>query len=96
MESEVVIRDEPGEYRMTALYSDDGGFSVRGESAGPVTLTIRVEDAWERIPERLRRFSYEASVRRDGAGAPFHVIEGVAPDARIFLDFEKTFRIDFR
>jgi hypothetical protein len=96
MKSEVVIRDEPGEYRMTVRYSADGGFSVFGESARPIALTVRVEDAWERMPEPRRRYSYDAAVWRDGGGAPDHVIEGLAPDARIFLDFNKTFRIDFR
>lgn len=96
MRSEVVIRDEPGVYRVTALYSDDGGFSVCAESARPITLTVRVEDAWERMPERLRKFSYVATVRRDWEESPSHVLEDLAPDARIFLDFENTFRIDFK
>ena len=96
MESEVTIREEPGEYRIVARYSGDGAFSVSGESAGPVTLTVRVEDVWNRIPERLRRYSYAASVWRDGADEPSHVLEDVAPDARIFLDFERTFRMEFK
>ena len=96
MESDMVIRDEPGEYRVTARCSPDGTFAVFGESSGPLTLTVRVEDVWSRLPERMRRRSYAVSVWRDGADAPSHVLEDVAPDARIFLDFGKTFRMDFR
>lgn len=96
MRSDVSIREEPGEYRMTARYSQDGSFSVFGESARPITLTVRVEDVWDRMPKKLRKYSYVASVWRDGADAPFRILDGVAPDARIFLDFEKIFRIDFK
>ena len=95
MKNEAVMRDEPGEYRVIAEYFGDGAFSVRGESVKPIALTIRVEDAWERIPAALRRFSYTASVWRDGEAEPGNVLPEVAPDARIFLDFQRTFRIDF-
>ena len=95
MESEAVIRDEPGAYRMTARYGGGGGFTVRGESAQPITLTVRVEDVWDRLPQGERRYSYTVTVRRDGCGTPFAVLEEVAPDARIYLDFEKTFEMDF-
>lgn len=95
MKSEAVIRDEPGEYRVTAEYSPDGSFTVRGESVKPVTLTVRVEDAWDRIPGELRRCSYNAEVWRDDAPSPGNVLEDIAPDARIFLDFRKNFRIEF-
>ena len=44
MKSESVIREEPGEYRVIAQYSDDGTFSVFGETVKPITLTVRVED----------------------------------------------------
>jgi hypothetical protein len=96
MKSESVIREEPGEYRVAARYSDDGSFSVFGETVKPVTLTVRVEDVWDRIPEGLRRYSYSATVWRDEAEAPLKVLEEVAPDARIFLDFAKSFRMEFR
>lgn len=96
MRSEVVIRDEPGEYRMVARYGDNGGFSVSGESVHPITLTVRVEDAWERISPEARRLSYEVEVRRDGDAEPFAVLKDVAPDARIYLDFEKIFEMEFK
>ena len=96
MKSEVVIRDEPGEYRINARYSEDGSFDVTGESSHPMTLTVRVEDVWNRMPRELRKFSYEAKVWRDGSDAPQHFLEDVAPDARIFLDFATSFRIEFR
>jgi hypothetical protein len=96
MKSESVIREEPGEYRVAARYSDDGSFLVFGETVKPVTLTVRVEDVWDRIPEGLRRYSYSATVWRDEAEAPLKVLEEVAPDARIFLDFAKSFRMEFR
>lgn len=95
MESELVIRDEPGEYLVTAWCSPDGSFRVRGESVRPLTLTVRVEDVWDRIPIHLRRHSYRAEVRRDDAVQPDSVLEDVAPDARIFLDFKRTFIIRF-
>lgn len=96
MSSDLVIRDEPGEYRITARCSDDGSFVVFGESARPVTLTVRVEDVWCRIPDGRRRYSYEVKVWRDGTGSPSHTLEAVAPDARIFLDFDRVFRMEFR
>jgi len=96
MRSDAVIRDEPGEYRITARYSDDGSFVVFGESAHPMTLTVRVEDVWCRIPDGRRRYSYGAKVWRDESGSPSHTLEDVAPDARIFLDFDSAFRMEFR
>ena len=96
MESDIVIRDEPGEYRITARCSEGGSFAVFGETARPITLTVRVEDVWCRIPVGLRHYSYDAKIWRDGEDAPSHVLENVAPDARIFLDFTADFRIEFR
>jgi hypothetical protein len=96
MKSELVIREEPGEYRVAALYSEDGTFSVIGETVKPITLTVRVEDVWNRVPEGLRRYSYSATVWRDGAEAPSNMLKDVAPDARIFLDFSRSFRMEFR
>ena len=95
MKSEAVIRNEPGEYRIVARYRNDGGFEVVGESAHPITLTVRVEDAWERMPPDMRRYSYAVTVRRDGCVEPLAVLEDVAPDARIYFDFEKTFEMTF-
>lgn len=96
MGSELVIRDEPGEYRIVAEYREDGTFSVQGESAHPITLTVRVEDVWGRLPPEMRRYAYAVEVRRDGGERPFAVLEDVAPDARLFLDFEKTFEMHFK
>ena len=95
MRSEVTIRDEPGEYRMVARYGGNGVFTVLGESVHPITLTVRVEDVWNRIPTEDRRMSYSVAARRDGSSEPFARLDNVAPDARIFLDFEKTFEMDF-
>lgn len=95
MTDATTIRSEPGEYRIVASYGDDGGFTVAGESAAPITLTVRVEDVWERLPPERRRFSYGVEVRKDGAEMPVSVLEDVAPDARIFLDFEKSFEMRF-
>ena len=95
MKSDVVIREEPGEYRLVAHVCDDGAFSVTGESAHPITLTVRVEDVWCRLPPALRRYVYTVTVRRDGQDHPLAVLQDVAPDARIFLDFEKTFEMVF-
>ena len=94
MRSDVVIRREPGEYDIVARYGDDGSFDVHGESARPITLTVRVEDAWERLPPEKRRYLYAASVRTDGGKTPT-MLHDVAPDARIFLEFERSFDISF-
>lgn len=93
-ESEATIREEPGEYRISAVYREDGTFLVKGETSEPVTLTVRVEDVWERIAPELRRYSYRAEVRCDKAEEA-RVLEDVAPDARIFLEFAKTFVMEF-
>jgi len=94
MRSETVIRDEPGEYSIAATYADDGGFAVHGESSRPITLTVRVEDVWERIPAGMRRHAYTAAVRKDCSGTET-VLHDVAPDARIFIEFDKCFDISF-
>ena len=94
--SDVVIREEPGEYRIAARYSEDGTFTVVGETVRPVTLTVRVEDVWCRMPAERRRYLYEAKVWRDAEETPSHLLKDVASDARIFLDFDKTFRMEFR
>lgn len=94
MRNETVIREEPGEYRIAAEYCDDGSFSLHGESVRPITLTVRVEDAWERIPPERRRYSYSATVRKDAAATPT-VLDDVAPDARIFIEFSERFDIEF-
>ena len=96
MKSETVIREEPGEYRVVARYSDDGTFSVFGETVKPITLTVRVEDVWNRIPEEVRRYSYCVTVWREEAETPSNILEDVAPDARIFLDFSRSFRMEFK
>ena len=88
-----VLRNEPGEYRMTMRWRADGSFVVCGESAQPITLTVRVEDAWDRLPSDRRRYSYRAAVRLDAGSV--RMLEDVAPDARIFIEFKRTFEIDF-
>ena len=94
MSREAVIRSEPGAYRLVARYGEAGNFSVRGESVEPITLTLRVEDVWDRLPPSLRRYSYCAEVRKDQQKSPV-VLTDVAPDARIFIEFEKTFEASF-
>ena len=94
MSREAVIRSEPGAYRLVARYGEDGNFSVLGESVEPITLTLRVEDVWDRLPPSLRRYSYRAEVRKDQQKSSV-VLTDVAPDARIFIEFEKTFEASF-
>ena len=91
---EAVIRSEPGAYRLVARYSENGDFFVQGESVAPITLTLRVEDVWDRLPPSARRYSYRAEVRKDQQESPV-VLTDVAPDARIFIEFEKTFEASF-
>ncbi len=95
MRSEAVIREEPGEYRIVARYRGDGGFTVLGESAHPITLTVRVEDVWERIAPELRRHSYRVTVCKDEGAGQVTMLDEVAPDARIFLDFAHSFEMEF-
>ena len=87
MNREAVIRSEPGAYGLVARYGENGDFSVQGESVEPITLTLRVEDVWDRLPPSLRRYSYRAEVRKDQQESPV-VLTDVAPDARIFIEFE--------
>ena len=94
MSPEVVIRCEPGAYSFVARYGNDGSFTVHGESVEPITLTLRVEDVWSRLPAAVRRYRYRAEVRTDGAATPV-VLPDVAPDARIFLEFKETFDASF-
>ncbi len=94
-DGEIMIRDEPGEYRMVAHYSEDGCFRMHGESVHPITLTVRVEDVWDRMPQDARRYSYSAEVRKDGLENVVR-LEDVAPDARIFIDFERSFDMEFK
>ena len=94
MSREAVIRSEPGAYRLVARYGEDGNFSVLGESVEPITLTLRVEDVWNRLPPSVRRYSYRAEVRKDRQESPV-VLTDVAPDARIFIEFEKSFEAFF-
>lgn len=92
---ETMLRNEPGEYRVVAHYGEGGCFSVHGESVRPITLTVRVEDAWDRMPQDARRHSYSVEVRKDGLEDVVR-LEDVAPDARIFMDFERSFDMEFR
>lgn len=94
MKSEALIREEPGEYRMVATYCEDGAFAVHGESSHPVVLTVRVEDVWNRMPASMRRDAYTAAVRKDSSGAET-LLRDVAPDARIFIEFDRCFDISF-
>lgn len=92
---ETLIRNEPGEYRIVARYGGDGCFRVHGESVRPITLTVRVEDVWDRMPQDVRRYSYSVEVRKDGSEDAVGLVD-VAPDARIFLDFERSFEMEFK
>ena len=78
MRNDVVIRNEPGEYRIVARYSEDGSFTVLGESIKPITLTVRVEDVWDRMSEQHRKYSYVAEVRRDEEDAQHPQEHGMA------------------
>jgi hypothetical protein len=94
--SECIIRSEPGEYKVTAHFGKDGTFEVLGESVRPLVLTVRVEDVWERLPQEIRRREYSVEIDRTVDGLPKREhLSGVAPDARIFLDFDRSFTMRF-
>ena len=78
-----VLRGEPDDFivfaRRIGGVWDVGAFAV---AAG--TLTVRFEDVWLRTPAAFRSSLYRAEVRRDPDVR--ERLDGVAPDARIFLD----------
>ena len=94
--SDCIIRNEPGEYTVAARYGEDGAFEVFGESVRPLVLTVRVEDVWERLSPELRRHEYSVEIEREVGGVvKSERLSAVAPDARIFLDFDRTFTMRF-
>lgn len=94
--SDRIIRSEPGEYEVAAHFAEDGTFEVLGESVRPLVLTVRVEDVWEWLPREIRRREYSVEIERTVDGVPKReILNGVAPDARIFLDFDRSFTMRF-
>ena len=97
-----VLRGEPGEF---ILFSRrlGGSFTIAALACESTTLTVRVEDVWERLPAAERAFEYTATTLRDPTPADSGtdaVQESfpVAPDARIFIDIAAHggFTIAFR
>ena len=82
-----VLRAEAGDFAVAARRFGDvwmaGAFTVAAK-----TLTFRFEDLWLRLPERRRKGEYLVEVNADGGRR--EVIDGAAPDARIFLDLEDS------
>ncbi len=90
-----VLRGEPGDFLVCARRAGPV-WTVGAFTAAPTTLTVRVEDLWERLPDDARAFDYRVDVVRDphvkdaaadqAAGVVRETLAGVAPDARICLD----------
>ena len=90
-----LLRGEPNEFAMLGWFRGRTIF-VGALTVPAITLTVRLEDIWERLPRETRAFDYRCAIARDAheldapeAQAALMVreqIEHVAPDARIFLD----------
>lgn len=93
----VVIRGEPGEFLVCARRYHDvwkvGAFTVE-----PMTLTVRFEDLWAKLPPPGRYRDYLVEVERDpnakdtqeqqGNHIVRETLSGIAPDVRICLDLD--------
>ena len=78
------LRGELGEFLVFAVYNDDT-FKICVVSRKSMTLTIRTEDAWEKLPKEKRFYSYSSKISHDNT-LNQTVLHDIAPDARIFLD----------
>ena len=93
-----VLRGEPDDFLVCARRAG-AVWTVGAFTVAPTTLTVRVEDLWERLPEAARAFDYRMDVVRDphakdtaadrAAGVVRETRTGVAPDARICLDLAR-------
>lgn len=100
------LRGEVGEFLVFAVCEPSGVVRIGGLAAAALTLTVRFEDAWEGLPPDARARSYRCDLVRDphekdapaADGAVRETLDGVAPDARIFLDVAKGggFLLTFR
>ena len=85
----IPLRGEWGDF-IVFMAIDGQSFSIAALSRGKTTLTVRVEDAWEKLPPAERKYSYLCETLcetiAEGAEGKFQV----APDARIFVDLEEN------
>lgn len=77
-----VLRGEVDDFIVFARL-DGATVRVGALAVAATTLTVRFEDAWSALPAGARAAEYRADVLDDNGR---HVLEGVAPDARIALD----------
>lgn len=77
-----VLRGEVDDFIVFARL-DGATVRVGALAVAATTLTVRFEDAWSTLPAGSRAAEYRADVLDDNGR---HVLEGVAPDARIALD----------
>ncbi len=77
-----VLRGEVDDFIVFAR-TDAAAVCVGALSVAATTLTVRFEDVWRSLPPSARAFEYRVAVLDDNGE---HVLEGVAPDARITLD----------
>lgn len=81
----IPLRGEYGDFIMFAVFSDTS-FSIAALSRKSTTLTVRVEDVWEKLPPEKRAYSYICNVNSSTVPTDCETTFSVAPDARIFLD----------
>ncbi len=95
-ERSIPMRGERGSFIMW-VEGDQSRFTVCALAKERMALTVRVEDAWRAVGGQPSAEGsaplYSARILRDGdaAGKPGEdevSLEGVAPDARIFIDID--------
>lgn len=97
-----MIRGEPGVFAIVAR-REGANWQVGGITATARTVTLRFEDLWWRMPEKMRASAYYVTIQRDpikderGASIEESFSEQ-APDVRIALDLAANggFLITFR
>lgn len=81
----IPLRGEFSDFLMFAVIKDFS-FSIAALSSGKTTLTVRVEDVWEKIRPECRKYSYLCKVKSSTLCNSEESEFTVAPDARIFID----------
>ncbi len=98
----VVLRGNPGEFAVVARRCGES-WTVAGIAGHALTLTVRFEELWWRLPTNLRALRWSASLRRDpvlneSAELVDETFNRLAPDVRIALEIKTNggFMIKFK
>jgi hypothetical protein len=79
------LRGEVGDFIMFAVI-DGASFSIAALTRKNTTLTVRVEDVWEKLPAEKRKHLYSCNIV--SSTAEIQKLSSLAPDARIFIDLK--------